>query len=90
MVEIKDVKSFDVPVATNKRGGSEICTTKKSCDFNFTVKWDWIGFYIHLFEFDSVHVTTYAGCRFHTCCPFKNEMFRDSYGVFEVDSMGNL
>ena len=80
-------KIFQCAVCYRRRGRSDrkLFTGKKSCDFNFTLKWDSVGFYIHLFDFGCKYVQEGVGCIFHTCDPLKNEFFRDSYGIHEVE-----
>ena len=63
---------------------SPVSKYKASCDFSLTLKWDSIGFYIHLNEFGSYFVRKNVGNNIHTCCYLLDHMFRDSYGVFDL------
>ena len=68
----------------NGRENSPISKHKGSCDFSLTLKWDSIGFYIHLNEFGRAFVRKNCGNNIHTCCMFSDHMFGDSYGVFDL------
>ena len=82
----EESKFFRCAECYRKKGDkvSPVSKHKASCDFSLTLKWDSIGFYIHLNEFGSYFVRKNVGNNIHTCCYLLEHMFRDSYGVFDL------
>ena len=55
-----------------------------SCPFLFTVRWDIVGFYIHLFDFGADRTTFTAGCGFHHCEHPNPVLCGDKFGLVQL------
>lgn len=56
-----------------------------SCNFYLTLKWDLIGFYIHLLDLGCSCHKKNVGRDVHICPKLVDRFFRDSFGIYEVD-----